>query len=291
MPNEENVVTMGSGNTRDPRIDKIASAIDNSEIPTNILSQMIDNDYQYVTDIVNLPSKGVFYPNNQAMVKVKHLTTEEENILTSPELIRTGKVLDVLLENSIIDNTLTADNMLVGDRNAVLLFLRKEGYGNEYPVKMICPSCGESFKEDVLISELATKELTVMPDDNGLFEVNLPKTKWKIKFRLLTGRDENALTKAAERPKKTKQNVSYSQLLTERYVIQIMELNGTADKLQIKKAVTNMPISDSLFLREYMREIEPGVDMSYDFTCKHCQHQFEDTTPINANLFWPNAKL
>ena len=291
MSNEENVITMGSGKTPENQFDKLKKSIDNSEIPDNILTQMIDTEFQAVTDIVELPSKGIFYPSKQSSVKVKHLTTDSDDILTSPELIRNGKVLDVLLDNAIVDNNLSADDMIVGDRNAVLLFLRKEGFGDNYPVKMLCPNCGETFKEDVSISKLAVKELVEAPDENGLFAVQLPKTKWNIKFRLLTGKDENFLTKKAETPKKTKKNVSYSQLLSERYILQVMEINGVNDKLHIKKAITNMPISDSLFLREYMREIEPGVDMNYDFTCKHCQHEFEDTVPVTATLFWPNAKL
>ena len=291
MSNEENVITMGTGNTRNSHLEKINQAMDNPDIPQNILGQMIDMEFSAITDIVNLPSKGIFYPNKQSTIKVKHLTAEDENILTSPELIRNGKVLDVLLENSIVDNELSAETMLVGDRNAVLLFLRREGYGNEYPVKMMCPNCNESFKQDVLISDLGTKELSIQPDTNGLFSIKLPKTGWNIKFRLLNGADESFLTKKAEIPKKTKKNVSYSQLLTERYILQIMEINGDSNKLQIKKASSNMPISDSLFLREYMREVEPGIDMTYDFTCKHCQHSFEDSVPITATLFWPNAKM
>ncbi len=290
MSNEE-IISMGTGTekTNDPKLQKVGEVM--PDIPEHMLNQMVDNEFQAITDNVNLPSKGIFYPNKQSTIKVKHLTSEDENILTSPELIKNGKVLDVLLENAIVDNTLSAESMLVGDRNAVLLFLRKEGYGDEYPVKMSCPNCGETFKEDVLISKFTTKELSVKPDSEGCFEAILPKTKWKVRFRLLTGKDEAYLTKKAEKPKKIKNNYSYSQLLTDRYVIQIMSINGNADKLQIQKASSNMPISDSLFLREYMRAVEPGVDMSYDFTCKHCQHQFEEDCPITATLFWPNAKI
>ncbi len=290
MPNEETVISM-SGKNPDDKLKKVADAMGDSSIPENILNQMVDNEFQAITDVVALPSKGIFYHNKQSSIKVKHLTADDENILTSPELIRNGKVLDVLLENAIVDGNLSAEDMLVGDRNAVLFFLRKEGYGDVYPVKMACPSCGETFKEDVLISSLGMKNLEVQPDSEGLFSVELPKTRWKIKFRMLTGKDEAYLTKKAEQPKKTKKNVSYSQLLTERYIIQIMFINGDNDKLKIQKAASNMPISDSLFLREYMREIEPGVDMSYNFNCKSCGHQFEDNVPITATLFWPNAKI
>jgi hypothetical protein len=299
MENSDNVINLGTGRTNSNQsdLDKVAKAIDNPEIPAHMLSQMLDNEFQAITDTIELPSKGVFYPNKQSQIKIKHLTAEDENILTSPDLIRSGKVLDVLLDNAIVvennspDGGLSAEDMLVGDRNAVLLYLRREGYGNEYAVKMNCPSCAAEFRENVLLSELNNKTLETMPDDSGLFSVMLPKTKWVVKFRLLNGRDEAFLAKKAEVPKKTKKNVSYSQLLTERYVLQIMFINGDSDKLKIKKAASNMPIGDSLFLREYIRTVEPGVDMNYNFSCSACGHQFEETVPINANLFWPNAKI
>ena len=297
MENNDNVINLGmakatpAATTNQESIDKVAKAMDNAEIPAHMLTQMVDDEFQAITDTIELPSKGVFYPNKQTHIKIKHLTAEDENILTSPELIRSGKVLDVLLDNAIVDNSLAAEDMLVGDRNAALLYLRKEGYGDDYEVKMTCPKCSEEFRDTVLISELKYKSLEKMPDESGLFSVVLPKTKWAVKFRLLNGKDEAFLTKKAEVPKKTKKNVSYSQLLTERYVLQIMSINGNSDKLQIKKAVTNMPIGDSLFLREYIRTVEPGIDMESNFTCKHCGETFEDTVPINAKLFWPNAKI
>ncbi len=291
MENNENVITMGSGKPNPEAAAKVAKAMDNPDIPAHMLDQMVDNEFPAFTDTIELPSKGVFYPNKQTTVKIKHLTAEDENILTSPELIKSGKVLDVLLDNAIIDNSISAEEMLIGDRNAVLLYLRKEGYGDEYTVKMTCPSCSEEFKDTVLISDLKYKSLETHPDDAGLFSVTLPKTKWQVKFRLLNGKDEAFLTKKAETPKKTKKNISYSQLLTERYVLQVMSINNATDKLQIKKAVSNMPIGDSLFLREYIRTVEPGIDMEHHFNCKSCGAGFEDTVPINATLFWPSARI
>jgi hypothetical protein len=292
MENNE-VINLGTVKPNQEEINKISKAMDNPEIPQHMLEQMVDNEFQAITDVVELPSKGIFYQNKQSHVKIKHLTAEDENILTSPDLIKSGKVLDVLLDKAIIDETgtLSAEDMIVGDRNAVLLYLRKEGYGDEYEVKMTCPSCNEEFRDTVLISSLEYKVLEVMPDSDGLFSVVLPKTKWTIKFKLLTGKDEAYLSKMGEVPKKTKKNITYSKFLTERYILQIMSLNGNSDKLHIKKAVSNMPIGDSLFLRQRISEVEPGINMESNFTCKHCQHNFEDTVPINAKLFWPNAKI
>lgn len=292
----ENVINVGQKKTTDPQLEKVSKALDNPELAgmankDSLLATMVDNEFGPQTDVVNLPSRGKFYLNKQAQVKVKSLTAEDENILTSPELIRSGKVLDVLLSNAIIDDTLTPEDMLVCDKNAVLLALRQEGYGNNYEVKMTCPSCSKEFQDFVPLSELETKELEAQFDEDGLFAVTLPKTKWVLKFKLLTGRDELLLSKKSEVYKKTKNNEKYQQFLTERYFLQIQQINGHTDKLVIKKAISNMPISDSLFLREYIREIEPGIDMNWHYTCKHCSHTFEDSVPITAKLFWPNAKI
>ena len=254
--------------------------------------EFLDTEFIVPTDDVMLPSQGKFYANGQKSVKIKYLTAEDENILTSPELIRNGRVLDVLLENSIIDSSLSPTEMLTGDRNATLLALRTTGYGDEYEVKKQCESCSETFTEQVLLSELKIKELKVTPDGNNEFEVILPKMKIPIKFRLLTGADENRLAKVSEMGKKKINNkVSVSTLLTERFLLQIMEAKSQRDKGYIKKMISAMPIADSLFLREYIREIEPGVDMSYTFTCTSCGKIQIDDVPVTAKLFWPNANV
>ncbi len=289
----DNEITMGgqkpSGNTNHD-LNKIANAINNPDATPDMLKTMIDNEFPIITDVVDLPSKGVFYANKQSQVKIKHMTSESDNILTSANLIKSGKVLDVLLDNAIVDKTLTSEEMLTGDRNAVLLFLRKEGYGDVYEVKMTCPECNEEFKDEVLISSLKHKEVTIHPDSDMQFTLTLPKTKWIIRFRLLTGKDEDYVSKRAEMKKKS--NKGYSELLTEKFIHQVTSVNGKTDKLvDIERAIKNMPIGDSLFLREYMRDVEPGVNMEHSFICKHCGEIFEDTVPVTAKLFWPNAKI
>lgn len=290
MSENEKNITVGKQNLKSTQDNSDSiSELNNQGITTN---EFLDNEFQVPTDDVILPSEGKFYENGQKSVKIKYLTAEDENILTSPDLIRSGKVLDVLLENSIIDSELRPQKMLTGDRNAVLLALRATGYGDEYSVKMTCNNCGETFETDVLLSKLKTKKLEIDPDSNNEFDVKLPKMKVPIKFRLLIGEDENRLSKIAEIGKKRiNKNVSVSTLLTERFLLQIMEANGNRDKGYIKKMISAMPISDSLFLREYIREVEPGVDMKYIFECDKCGNSKEDDVPITAKLFWPNANI
>jgi hypothetical protein len=292
----DNVINMG-GKTpvaTPPEADRINAArqaIGNSEVPDAYLSQIVDDEFPVITDNVPLPSKGVFYPNKQTTIKIKHLTAEDENILTSADLIRNGKVLDVLLDNAIIDNSMSADDMVVGDRNAVLMYLRKEGYGDDYEVKIDCPECGESFKTMVRISDIEPKNLEITPDSMGEFTQKLPKSGWVVKFRMLTGKDENYLSQLSGKNKKGKKGVVYSNMLTERFLLQIMEVNGNRDKLQIKKAISNMPAIDSLYLREYMGEVEPGLKLESNYTCTNCSANFDGDIPITPKLFWPNSKL
>lgn len=292
----DNVINMGArkpvaSNQEAEKIGAVRQAIGNSEVPDAYLNQIVDNEFPVITDSVPLPSKGVFYANKQSTVKIKHLTAEDENILTSADLIRNGKVLDVLLDNAIIDSSLTADDMVVGDRNAVLMYLRKEGYGDDYEVKIDCPECSESFKTTVRISDIDPKNLEIAPDSNGEFSTKLPKSGWVVKFRMLTGKDENYLSQLSGKNKKGKKGVVYSNMLTERLLLQVMEVNGNRDKLQIKKAISNMPAVDSLFIREYMGEIEPGLKLESNYTCTNCGNNFDGDIPITPKLFWPNAKL
>lgn len=298
MSEQENdgVINMGVRKPVNPepeaeKINMARQAMGNSEIPDAYLKQMVDDEFPVITDNVPLPSRGVFYPNKQGSIKIKHLTAEDENILTSADLIRNGRVLDVLLDNAIIDSSLTADDMVVGDRNAVLMYLRKEGYGDDYEVKIGCPECSENFKTSVRISDIEPKNLEVAPDSNGEFFIKLPKSGWQVKFRMLTGKDENYLSQLSGKNKKGKKGVVYSNMLTERLLLQVMEVNGNRDKLQIKKAISNMPAIDSLYLREYMAEVEPGLKLESNYTCTNCGHNFDGDIPITPKLFWPNANL
>jgi hypothetical protein len=258
----------------------------------DIPEQFIDTEFMVPTDFVDLPSKGIFYANKKSSVEVKYLTAEDENILTSGDLIKSGKVLDVLLDNAIVDREINSEDLLTGDRNAILINLRITGYGDEYETKTNCPSCGHTNKREILLSSLSSKEVPFKPDSDGMFTVQLPKCKANIRFRLLTGRDEQRLRKVAELGKKTiGKNVKVETILTEKYLLQIMDVNGNTDKTYIKKFISVMPIADSLFFREYLSQVEPGIDLNHDFECENCGKNYEQEVPITAKLFWPNANV
>lgn len=257
----------------------------------NIPEQYLETDFQVPTERVDLPSKGVFYPNKKSSVTIKYLTAEEDDILYSADLIKSGKVLDVLLDKAVIDRDLRPEDMLSGDRNFLLIEMRKTGLGSDYvPGEISCPSCGQSHSPVINLDLLKSKDLEITPDSMGEYEVQLPIIKANLKFRLLIGKDEKRLAKLSEAKTGSAGGVRVSKVITEKYLMQIMEVNGNRDKLHIKKFISIMPMKDSAFFREYLRRIEPGLDLSYDFDCPNCGHVDSRDIPITPRLFYPDLE-
>ena len=259
------------------------------KIPANKVTQV--DEFVVPTDVVELPSLGKFYPNGQKTVTIKYLTAEDENILSNIELIRSQKVLDVLLDNCIVSEGISAQDMLSGDRVKVLIDMRINGYGADYEANVLDPETGEAFVEIVDLTKLKPKYLEVDPDSQGEYSVFLPKFKVNIKFRFLNGEDESYLAQKEKASKKKNKGMSFSTSLTDRYVRQIMEVNGNRDKIYIQRFVSAMPISDSLFLREYIKELEPGINLKYEFKNAPSGNVFEGDVEMTLKLFWPNAKI
>ncbi len=257
----------------------------------NIPEQYLDTEFTVPTERVELPSKGVFYPNKKSSVTIKYLTAEEDDILYSADLIKSGKVLDVLLDKAVIDRDLRPEDMLSGDRNYLLIEMRKTGLGSDYaPGEISCPSCGQSHSPTINLDLLKSKDLEITPDSMGEYDVQLPIIKANLKFRLLIGRDEKRLAKLSETKSGGAGGVRVSKVVTEKYLMQIMEVNGNRDKLHIKKFISIMPMKDSAFFREYLRRIEPGLDLSYDFDCPNCGHVDSRDIPITPKLFYPDLE-
>ena len=245
-------------------------------------------EFPEIYDILPLPSDGILYSNKKDRIKVAYMTTKMENILTSPNLIRSGKILDKLLEMCIKDPDIKPEELLAGDRNAILVFIRSTGYGSKYPVKVIDPNTGEEFETEVDLSLLKSKGLGAAPDENMQFDFFLPKLKKNIKFRLLTaGLEREILERVDALSKLSKNSTGISNLLTTRLTTMIMRVEDKTDKIWISQFVDHMPASDSLSLRKYIDKIEPGVDMEYTFTSPS-GNVFKQNVPVNIDFFFPS---
>lgn len=235
-------------------------------------------------DVIPLPSEGLLYPGKNPTLEVEYLTAMDENILTSPNLLQTGKFVDVLLKRKIRDKNIRPEDLLVGDRNAILIWLRATGYGEKYPVTVLGED-GEEFESEVDLTSLKQKKIGAQPDENGLFDFELPITKKKVKFRLLTAKDEDDLEKRADSQKKRK--AEFSDVLTHRLGTQIMSIDGKTDKEWIHNYVRVMPAKDSLELRKYINKIEPGVDLTVTVTGPGGD-PMDTFLAIGPDFFWPD---
>jgi hypothetical protein len=241
-------------------------------------------------DLIALPSEGKFYKNKKSTVKVAYLTASDENILTSPNLLQNGKVIDVLLDRKIIDQEIKAGQLLSGDKNAVLFFLRATGYGEMYPVELTDPKTGQKFEAEIDISQFKSKEITIEPDESGECEFILPKSKSKIKFKYLTSDEDEKLVREDDARRKKLGQAAISQLLTMRLASQIMEIDGVRDRVQIQMFVDNMSVMDSGALRKYINENEPGLDLNISIEAPSGEFFFGEL-PITSKFLWPYLDL
>jgi len=257
-------------------------------------SHPADSDYTPPVAAVPLPSQGKVYASsttlaNKETIEIRAMTAKDEDILTSKALLKSGKVLDVLLKSCIVDRSINVDQMLVGDRNAALVAIRITGYGQGYEVEVPCPKCEARVRNEFDLARLPVKQLGASPIAPNVneFSFTLPVSKKEVVFRLLSGADEQELSQYIERMKKSSGGID--SLVTTRLLMQIVSLGGERDRAKLPNLVRNMPARDSRDLRSYIEKISPGVDMKQTFICSSCSEESEVEVPMGVEFFWPEA--
>jgi hypothetical protein len=235
-------------------------------------------------DLIPLPSEGKLYPSKKKAVKLAYLTTADENILTSPNLVESGDFLEILINRKLLEPDLRYKDLLPGDRNAIMLWLRATAYGEMYPVMLY--DGDESFETEINLSELKTINLNVEPDDDGLFTFELPMSNNTVRFKMLTTGEIERLEKIIEDNKDNPLNEEVTLTLQN----QIVEVNGNKDRTFINEFVTNMRIMDAKHLREYIGKIDCGVDMNITVGTPG-GGSVTTFLPITPRFFWPNIQL
>jgi len=277
--------------------------------PTNTTFNNTDSNAQY--DVISLPSNGECYKSKIGRVPVSYLTAYDENIITSPNLYRDGLVIDYLLKNKIVNKDINVEELVSGDVDAIVLFLRATSYGIDFPVSVSDPETGENIETTVDLTKIKSKEFKLKGDENGHFTYTLPNSGVEVKFKYLTRKEENdlrllsriegegaaaldlrdsnrvisgilksdtvldskeksvileATRKIDEWAKKieSKNSNKFNKAITNRMEMQIMAINGNYDKEYIRKAIYNMPANDSLKLRRYIIENEPGLNFEVE---------------------------
>jgi hypothetical protein len=204
-------------------------------------------------DVVPLPSGGVFYKNKKKSIKVGYLTASDENILMAGGTDMTTN----LLRNKIYEPDLRIDDMLEGDVESVLVFLRNTGFGPEMDLNLTDPITKKPFKATVYLDQLSIIKGQT-PSEDGTFTTILPKSNTTIKLKPLTYGELRDISNLES----TYPQGRVVPKITWRLQREIVEVNGISDKAEISKFIEQMPIADSKYVRQFMNENEPRLDMS-----------------------------
>ena len=211
-------------------------------------------------DVIQLPSQGIFYKSKKKSIKVGYLTAIDENILAdidSRKNINEGIILP-LLRNKVFEKDLRPEELLDGDIEAILLFLRNTSFGPEYTINVIDPKTDESFTTTILLDELNYKKTTEKPLEDGTFETTLPVSKRKVRLKLLTMKDRLEI----DQQLKSYPSDRTPPTITTKLLKHIVSLDGDEDRVKISIFVDQMPISDSKYIRRFVFDNEPRLDLS-----------------------------
>lgn len=244
----------------------------------------------FPTQIVPLPSKGLVYPLESPLssgeVEIKYMTGKEEDILTTESYIKSGVVLDKLLQSLIVNPAVLRcyDDLITGDKNALLIAARLYGYGEMYEFETTTPS-GNTQKVNVNLNDLIAKEIDESKFTNqNRFSFKLPNAGNNIAFKLLTIGDDRAIS---ERLKKYKVAGGRDPQLTERLSKMILEVDGNTDTVFIKLFAESMLARDSRAFREYINSIQPNINMEIELVDEVTGEPFRTNVTLGSSFFWP----
>jgi hypothetical protein len=247
-------------------------------------------NYPFPTEVISLPSKGLCYPETSPLSKgeitIKLMTAKEEDILTSTNLIRKGIHLDKLLESVVVEGGVNINDLLIGDKNAILVTSRMLAFGPEYQVTVNDPNDGQPVEVTVDLSKIQIKEIdeSVLNRQNE-YPFTLPISKTPIKFKLLTHGDELAINKDIEASEKT---LKQGNEITARYRRIIVEIDGNRDVGYISNFVSNRLLAgDSKSLRKYISTTTPDLDLKFDYESPFTGETEALRIPFGIDFFYP----
>lgn len=248
--------------------------------------------YKVPTEIFKLPSKGLLYKSTNALssgeIELKHMTVKEEDILTTESYIKNGTVLDKLYQSLIVTPGVIYDEILEGDKNAIMIAARILGYGPSYTCKILTPS-GNMQSITIDLREIEHKDFNtdlITPGENS-FKYTFPFSKAEITFKLLTHKDEQELAKES---KKSFKDLT-SKEVTSRYNKMITSVNGEKDELEILKFVSGLLAADSREFRHFIETIQPDMDLTIDAVDEVTGEPFRADLILDVRLFWPDARV
>ena len=242
---------------------------------------------KFPSEEIDLPSGGKLYskdsPLSSGKIEIKYMTAKEEDILTSQNLIRKGTVLDHLMNSVILTKEVNVDDLLIGDKNAIMIAIRILAYGPEYTVEMTNPEDGMRFTHTFDLSELPYKKIpSDVKFDTNNFKFKLPLSKHEVVFKLLNGRDEKNIASELESLAK----LNTSREITTRLKYSIISVDDKDDDAFVNSYVDNILARDSLALRNEMIRVSPDIEMVQEIDIDGDRRDV--SIPLDINFFWPS---
>jgi len=241
------------------------------------------SEFKFPTEQVELPSKGILYPETSPLssgkIEIKYMTAKEEDILTNQAYIQKGNVLDKLIESLIVNKDVNYKDLIIGDKNAVMVAARVLGYGKNYKFEYK----GEEQTIDLSILENKKFDESKLTKGENNFSFKLPHTGAEITYKILDGHDESKIEAELRGIKKINKNASPE--LSTRLKHMLLSVNGDSERKIIREFVDNYLLAiDSRALREHIRDTQPDIDLTVELDSGE-----EVTVPIGINFFWPDA--
>ena len=189
-------------------------------------------------DVVTLPSGGMFYKNKKDSIKVGYLTASDENILLAG-----GQDMTLnLLRAKVFEPGMRPEELLEGDVESILIFLRNTAFGPELELNLKDPKTDRDFKTNVRLDEINIKRGQT-PSEDGTFTVTLPVSQTTVKLKPLSYGETMDLSRQIQ---------SYPQgRVAPRRTLRLQK--------EIQKIGEN---ADSKFISKFMNDNEPRLDMS-----------------------------
>ena len=251
--------------------------------------------YVVPTEYVDLPSKGKFYTeghplHNKDTIEIRHMTAKDEDILVNQSYLKKGVAIDKLLQSVIVENNVKVEDLIIGDKNALVVATRITGYGAEYITKVSCPSCGSAeekefdLEEAAVINDPELSQYDAEQTNNGTFLITLPKTNAVVEVKPQTGHDEKKL--AAHEASRKKHRLDPLGM-TDQIKGYVVSITSEGTPVEISQFVDNMPALDSKFLRTTYRNIMPNVELVQHYECGDCGFEQALEVPFTTDFFWP----
>ena len=250
--------------------------------------------FKLPTETITLPSKGLLYPKDNPLskgeVEMSYMSAKHEDILTNVNYIKNGTVIDKLLQELIV-TPINYNDLLTGDKDAIMIAARILGYGKDYPIKFYNEQ--NKIEEEYIVDLTSLKEKSVdeslVKEGANEFSFTLPQSQNLVTFKILTHGDEKNMDSELRGLAKIQPDRSFETTTRLKYLITSVE--GKREKKDIREFVdVYLTAQDARALRQYYTQVAPGIDMTIDIE-KDGYTKEGVSMPIGLNFFWPDSTL